>query len=175
MANEYFFESKIKDVLTKVFSIKSSVYLYKPCVYSIFLKEFDRILIDIKDEIRNELFKILKNGKSSSSILTEEGLDKTLREFISNYDINDYCFKNKVAFLDFIVSHYRRVSKTQNIQTHLKDIIKTEAAKYFKNSNEFLPLYRIYKIDLSNILNSAYKDLGLLKDFSVLDRETSKL
>ncbi|QMU98966.1 hypothetical protein F0310_00760 [Borrelia sp. A-FGy1] len=163
VSNEYFFESKIKDILPKVFSIKPGIYLYKSRVYSMFLKEFDRILIDVKDELRNELFKILKNGKNSSSIFTEEGLDKTLREFISNYDINDYCLKNKVSFLDFIVSHYRRVSKTQNIQAHLKEIIKAEAAKYFKNSNEFLPLYRIYKIDLFSILNSAYKDLGLLK------------
>ncbi|UGQ16970.1 hypothetical protein [Borrelia sp. RT1S] len=163
VANEYFFESKIKDVLPRVFSIKSGVYLYKPCVYSMFLKEFDRILIDVKDELRDGLFKILKGDRDSSSILTEEGLDKTLREFILNYGINDYCFRNKVAFLDFIVSHYRRVSKTQNIQTHLKDIIKTEAAKYFKNSNEFLPLYRVYKIDLPGILKSAYKELGLLK------------
>ncbi|UER67361.1 hypothetical protein LKV13_00790 [Borrelia sp. BU AG58] len=163
VANEYFFESKIKDVLPRVFSIKPGLYLYKPCAYSMFLKEFDRILIDVKYELRNGLFKILKSGGDSSSIFTEEGLNKTLREFIFNYDINDYCFKNKVAFLDFIVSHYRRVSKTQNIQAHIKDIIKTEAAKYFRNSNEFFPLYRIYKVDLSGILKSAYKDLGFLK------------
>ncbi|AWG42554.1 hypothetical protein CR532_00815 [Candidatus Borreliella tachyglossi] len=163
VANEYFFESKTRDVLPKVFPIRNGIHLYKPCAYAMFLKEFDQILVDVKDALRNELFRILKNGKNPSTVLTEEGLEKTLSEFISKYDINDYCFKNKVVFLDFIVSHYRRVSKTQNIQTHLKDIIKTEAAKYFKNSNEFLPLYRVYQIDLSKILNSAYRDIGLLK------------
>ncbi|AHH03122.1 Hypothetical protein BHY_0171 [Borrelia nietonii YOR] len=163
MANEYFFESNINTSLPKIFSIKHGIYLYKPCAYSMFLKEFDQILVDIRDRLKNEFTKMLSNGKNSSTILTEEGLEKTLIEFIANYDINDYCLKNKVVFLDFIVSHYRRVSKTQNIQTHLKDIIKTEAAKYFKNSNTFLPLYRIYKVDLSKILNSAYRDLPLLK------------
>ncbi|AHH12177.1 Hypothetical protein BHO_0099200 [Borrelia hermsii YBT] len=163
IANEYFFESNINTSLPKIFSIKHGMYLYKPCAYSMFLKEFDQILVDIRDRLKNEFTKMLSNGKNSSTILTEEGLEKTLIEFIANYDINDYCLKNKVVFLDFIVSHYRRVSKTQNIQTHLKDIIKTEAAKYFKNSNTFLPLYRIYKVDLSKILNSAYRDLPLLK------------
>ncbi|AHE62500.1 hypothetical protein [Borrelia parkeri] len=162
-ANEYFFESNIKGSLPKIFSIKSGMYLYKPCAYSMFLKEFDQILVDIRDKLRNEFVKIFNSGKNSSTMLTEKGLEKTLIEFIANYDINDYCLKNKVAFLDFIVSHYKRVSKTQNIQTHLKDIIKTEAAKYFKNSNTFLPLYKIYKVDLSNLLDAAYRDLPLLK------------
>ncbi|AAX16680.1 hypothetical protein [Borrelia hermsii] len=163
IANEYFFESNINTSLPKIFSIKHGMYLYKPCAYSMFLKEFDQILVDIRDRLKNEFTRMLSNGKNSSTILTEEGLEKTLIEFIANYDINNYCLKNKAVFLDFIVSHYRRVSKTQNIQTHLKDIIKTEAAKYFKNSNTFLPLYRIYKVDLSKILNSAYRDLPLLK------------
>ncbi|AHH10317.1 hypothetical protein bcCo53_000156 [Borrelia coriaceae] len=162
-ANEYFFESNIKGSLPKIFSIKRGVYLYKPCAYSMFLKEFDQILINVREKLRNEFTKVLGNGKTSSTIITEEGLEKTLMEFISNYDINAYCLKNKVAFLDFIVSHYRRVSRTQNIQAHIKDIIKTEAAKYFKNSNTFLPLYKIYKVDLSNLLDAAYRDLPLLK------------
>ncbi|ASQ28979.1 hypothetical protein CDQ96_00785 [Borrelia miyamotoi] len=163
VANEYFFESSVKGSLPRVFNIKRDMYLYKPCAYSMFLKEFSQILIDIRDKLRDEFFKMFNNDKSSSDVLTEEGLEKTLIDFIVNYDINDYCLKNKIAFLDFIVSHYRRVSKTQNIQTHLKDIIKTEAAKYFKNSNTFLPLYKIYKLDLFGLLDSAYRDLSLLK------------
>ncbi|WP_024655629.1 hypothetical protein [Borrelia hispanica] len=163
IANGYFFESNIKGSLPRIFNIKRDMYLYKSCAYSIFLKEFDQIVIDVKDKLRNEFTKMLNNGKNSSVIFTEEGLEKMLSEFIANYDLNDYCLKNKVAFLDFIVSHYRRVAKTQNIQTQIKDIIKNEAAKYFKNSNTFLPLYKIYKIDLSSILDFAYKDLSLLR------------
>ncbi|AHH08123.1 hypothetical protein baBA2_000154 [Borrelia anserina] len=163
VANEYFFESSIKGSLPKIFSIKRGMYLYKPCAYSMFLKEYDQILVDVRDKLRNEFTKMFVNRKNSSDVLIEEGLEKMLSEFVTNYDISNYCLKNKVALLDFIISHYRRVSKTQNIQTHLKDIIKTEAAKYFKNSNTFLQLYKIYKVDLPNLLDSAYRDLPLLK------------
>ena len=163
LADEYFFQSSIKGSLPKVFSIKRGMYLYKPCAYSMFLKEFSQILIDVKEKLRKEFSKILNNDKDSSTVMTEEGLEKILIEFVINYDINGYCLKNKIAFLDFIVSHYRRVSKTQNIQMNFKDIIKTEASKYFKNSNTFLPIYKIYKIDLLSILDSAYKDLSLLR------------
>ncbi|BCR21600.1 hypothetical protein [Borrelia sp. HM] len=163
LADEYFFQSSIKGSLPKVFSIKRGMYLYKPCAYSMFLKEFSQILIDVKEKLRKEFLKILNNDKNYSAVMTEEGLEKILIEFVINYDINGYCLKNKVAFLDFIVSHYRRVSKIQNIQMNLKDVIKTEASKYFKNSNTFLPLYKIYKIDLFSLLDSAYKDLPLLR------------
>ncbi|WP_024654097.1 hypothetical protein [Borrelia persica] len=163
VANGYFFESNVKGSLPRIFNIKHGMYLYKPCAYSMFLKEFAQIVIDIGEKLRNDFAKMLNNGKNSSVVLTEEGLEKTLSEFITNYDLNDYCLNNKVAFLDFIVSHYRRVSKTQNLQVQIKDVIKNEAAKYFKNSTTLLPLYKIYQINLSNLLDSAYRDLSLLR------------
>ncbi|WNY62635.1 hypothetical protein RAC47_00790 [Borreliella carolinensis] len=163
VANIYFFESKIHDILPKIFQVKENFYLYKPFAYEFFLEEYEKVLKFLNSELKANIFKILSFGDDPSSIFTEEGLEEVLNRLVSKYIMNEYCLKNKVKFLDLIVSHFRRVCKTQSVQAHLKDLIKVEAAKYFKNSNELLPLYKIYKLDLYSILNAAYKDLSFFK------------
>ncbi|WKC78656.1 hypothetical protein QIA30_01340 [Borreliella turdi] len=164
VANMYFFESKIQDILPKIFQVKENFYLYKPFAYELFLEEYEKVLQFLNSELRTSIFKILSFGDDPSSIFTEEGLEEVINRLVSSrYIMNEYCLKNKVKFLDLIVSHYRRIYKTQSVQVHLKDLIKVEAAKYFKNSNELLPLYKIYKLDLYSLLNAAYKDLSLFK------------
>ncbi|EEF81708.1 hypothetical protein [Borreliella valaisiana] len=164
VANTYFFESKIHDILPKIFQVKENFYLYKPFAYEFFLEEYEKVLQFLNSELRVKIFKILSFGDDPSSIFTEEGLEEVInRLVVSRYIMNEYCLKNKVKFLDLIVSHYRRIYKTQSVQVHIKDLIKVEAAKYFKNSNELLPLYKIYKLDLYSLLNAAYKDLSLFK------------
>ncbi len=155
VANMYFFESKIHDILPKIFKLKENFSLYKPLAYEVFLDEYENALQFLNSD--------LSFGDDPSSIFTEEGLEEVINRLVSKYIMNEYCLKNKVKFLDLIVSHYRRIYKTQSVQVHLKDLIKVEAAKYFKSSNELLPLYKIYKLDLYSLLNAAYKDLSLFK------------
>ncbi len=95
----YFFESKIHDILPKIFQVKENFYLYKPFAYEFFLEEYEKVLKFLNSELRASIFKILSFGDDPSSIFTEEGLEEVLSRLVSRYIMNEYCLKIKLSFL----------------------------------------------------------------------------